>query len=223
MRWRVKAQRRGRGGVVKAFAWCKVNHHVGSSLHCPAYRGGSAASGARATLALCQKQLRWQVDDAHKRGCTKDLWVGFVACKLPDARYKHIPFHGKAEWSSRVAGRIVALAKFQSLLPPAEAKKQFSRNRPDTGQPLHVLVARHATVPQDYWRRNQGSNWLSRADMRRVVDQRPSWHLWSHPAATGSGVWIARTFKPSTARPFCELLLLLAGLCALSAGFANGR
>ena len=135
-RWRVKAHRRGSGGAVRSVVWGKINHHVGSSLHCPAGRGGIVATKACATLALCQRQMRWQLERARKDEATQDLWIGLVATKSPAPKYRQVPFHNRKEWQDKVAGRVVALARYHSLLEPDAARRSFPRDRADTGDPM---------------------------------------------------------------------------------------
>ena len=128
------AARRGSGGNVRTIAWCKVNHHLGSSLFVPTGRGSTTVARAQATLALCQKQLRWQVSSALKSGEGKDLWIAMVGTSNVAPSFKHFPFHKPAEWKELAANKLLAVARCKELKSPGEARSGFSRNRPDTGR-----------------------------------------------------------------------------------------
>ena len=84
-------------------------------------------------MVLCQKMLRWQVSAALGRGEGRDLWLAMVGTRSVAPGFKRYPLHGASDWKRLASGKILAVARLKALLAPEEARKKFSKQRPDTG------------------------------------------------------------------------------------------
>ena len=114
---------------------CKLTHHVGSALHVPQQRGGTTSARGTATLALCQCHARHLLQSVEH----KDTWLLMLGASCVDRKCSQEHMHSHAAWKNHVAGRVLAAAKIDSVLEPADAKARFGPDRADTGCLLACL------------------------------------------------------------------------------------